>query len=217
MPLKRRKQSERGSFLMEFAFVAPAMILMSAGAFEVGFSLVRATQAFTVCRNANVLMARSIDLSVPQNQQLLMRSTPGLAMTQTGTWNPDPNGKGVVILTKVYLVGDLECAQGIANWDGTRGSCPNWGQYVIASRITIGNATRWTSLMGNPRDTPGSNGNLSDAQICTNPANIATGFPGFLTLNADKYTYVSEIFVDISAYNFFSLVRTPIIYKRNLS
>jgi hypothetical protein len=214
---KHRRKNQRGSFLMEFAFVAPAMLLMSAGAFEIGFSMVRATQSFTLCRNANVLRVGNVDLSQTQNQQLLMRGSTGLSMTLPNSWSPDPNGKGVIIMTKVYLVGPVECAQGINNWDGTAGTCPNYNQYVISNRVVIGNGTRWTSLSGTPGDTPASNGDLTPAQICTNPANIAANFPAFLTLNPDKYTFMSEIFVDISAYNFFSLVPTPVIYKRFVS
>jgi Flp pilus assembly protein TadG len=214
---QNRKTNQRGSFMMEFAFVAPALVLMAAGAFEVGFSLVRSIQARTVCRNANVLLVRGIDLSLGQNQQLLMRATVGLAMTQTGTWSPDPNGKGVIILSKIYRVGPLECNQGITNWDGTPASCPNYGNYVIAERLNIGNASRWTSLTGTPADTPQTNGLLTDFQIASHTSNASSAFPALLPLNLDQFTYVSELYLDISAYNFFSIVQTPVVYMRNMS
>ena len=202
--------------MLEFAFVAPVMVLMVAGGFEVGFSAVRAIQASTVTRNATVLQVGGVDLSTSRNQTLLLSGTVGLGMTQSGG-SADPNGKGILILTKIYRVGPIECAIGIPGWNGQPATCPNYGSYVIANRINIGNSTRWTSHLGTPGDTPASNGSLTDAQIATNTANASSAFPATVSMGLDQYAYLTEMYVDISAYNFFSIVQTPVIYMRNVS
>jgi Flp pilus assembly protein TadG len=211
------RKGERGSFLMEFALVAPLLVLMLAGTVEVGMALNRSLMASQVVRNANVLVVRGIDLSQSQNQQLLIRTASKLGMNTSGTWNPDPNGNGVIFLTKVLRVGNLECALGINNWDGTQASCPNYGKYVIASRINIGNSTRWQSPLGSPGTTQRSDGTLYDSDIATSSTDVATGFPGIITLDYDKYTYISELFVDISKFQLFATPSEPVIYMRNLS
>ena len=217
MKSPRRNRTERGNFILEFAIVAPLLVLLLAGSVDVGLALNRSILAGQVCRNANVLTVRGIDLSQSQNQQLLMRTAAGLGMTAAGSWTPSSTGNGVIFLTKVYRVGPLECSLGITNWDGNQGSCPNYGQYVIASRISIGNSSRWTSPLGTPATTPQSNGTLPDSAVASNTGNVAQGFPGIISLSLDQYTYVSEIYVDTSAYQLFSIVQAPIIYMRNLS
>ncbi len=212
-----QKRREKGSFLLEFALVAPVLVVLLAGTVDVGMSLNRALVASQVCRNANVLMVRGLDLSTTQNQKLLMRTAAGLGINSTGTWNPNPAGNGVIFLTKVLRVGPLECSVGISNWNGTPGTCPNYGQYVIATRITIGNGSRWQSKTGNPATALQPNGNLSDSDIASNTGNITPQFPGIIALDLDQYTFVSEVFADTSAYQLFSITQTPLIYVRNLS
>lgn len=212
-----RRRGRSGSFITEFAIVAPVLVILFAGAFEVGSTLNRVLVASQVVRNANVLVVRGIDLSNSANQQLLVRTAVGLGMNQSGTWNPNPSGNSTVILTKVYLVGPLECAAGISNWDGTQATCPNYGQYVIANRLTIGNTSRWSSQAGNPASPTDSQGNISDYNMCTNSGNIATNFPGMITLSADQYTFLAEIYADISVYQLFNIIKPPVIYLRNLS
>jgi hypothetical protein len=215
--MKKIRKGERGSFTLEFALVAPILVLMLGGTFEFGMALNRAVTASEVIRNANVLMVRGIDLSQSQNQQLLIRTAAGLGMNAAGSWNPDPNGSGVIFLTKVLRVGPLECSLGISNWNGTPSSCPNYGRYVIATRINIGNSTRWQSPLGNPGTAQRTDGTLYDSDLATSGADIAQLFPGLLTLDYDKYTFVAELFVDISKYQLFTTPVEPVLFMRNFS
>lgn len=211
------RKGERGSFMMEFALVAPILVLMLGGTIEFGMALNRSITASEVIRNANVLVVRGIDLSQSQNQQLLIRTAAGLGMNVAGSWNPNPNGTGVIFLSKVLRVGPLECALGIDNWDGNQNSCPNYGKYVIASRINIGNSTRWHSPLGNPGTTQNSDGSLLDSDLATSSADIAQLFPGIVALDYDKYTFVAELFVDISRFQLFTTPVEPVIFMRNCS
>lgn len=214
--------------MLEFAVVAPALCLLLAGTCDVGMTLIRGLQASEVVREAGLLQVDylvaptdSVDLSLTSTQEVLLRTGPSLGMSLSGTYAPDPNGKGVVILSKIMNVGPLECATGVGNgFDGTTATCPNLGSYVIARRITIGNTAQGTSTYGNPSDTPNSSGNLTDAQICLDTGNrVSTALPSYIVsaVTEDQFTLVSEIYVNTSQLNLFTIVNANLIYMRNFS
>jgi Flp pilus assembly protein TadG len=213
-----RRRAQRGNVLVEFALLFPFLTSMLAGGFTIGMSLTKAVQCSQLCRNANVLMVRSIDLSTLANQQLLLRTGTGLGLNVAGTNNPDVNGNGTVILTKVVRVGDSACYNGIANWNGNPGTCPNHGQYVIAQRIVIGNTSRWPSATGPIGSSYlDSKGQVSEANIASNSTCKATGFPDIVELANDEFTYVSEVFADVSELTLMNWMKAPIISVRNVS
>ena len=209
--------------MMEFALVTPFLMLMLAGAFTMGMSLNRSIQASNVVRNANVLLARKIDLSNLENQRMLMRSAAGLGRSLAGTVAPDPNGKGGIILSKVVRVGPVQCALGIAGWNGVPGSCPNYGEYVIAQRIYIAKTSNWSSAVGNPASPVASDGELSAFDIANGTANRATGFEtveangGIVYLELDQPAYIGELFLDVSDLNMLPWLNAPNITIRNVS
>ncbi len=214
----RRKETQKGSFMVEFAIVGWTLFFLMAGIVQVGLNMNRAMTAAQVCRDANVLTVRGVDLSLNSNQQLVTRVASGLGLNQTGNWNPDSNGSAVVYISQVKLVGDLECANGIgATYDGTTSTCPNLGKYVITMRIGIGNTTRWPSQVGTPTSTAGAGGKFTDHDICTVAGDVTTAFPADLGLTPDQFTYVAEVFADTSNINFFSFLTPSAIYMRNLS
>ncbi|MBZ2184724.1 MAG: pilus assembly protein [Bryobacter sp.] len=217
-----RKLRQKGNTILEFALIAPFLMILLAGAFTLGMSLNLSIQASNVVRNANVLLARNIDLSNSENQQLLMRSAAGLGLNTPGTNIPSPTGKGIVILTKVVKVGPVHCSVGIPGWNGNPATCPNHNHYVIAQRISLGNPERGSSSLGNPSSTLSSDGRVSDANIATVSTNRASGFrttsdgEGIIFLDLDTFTYVSEVFVDISELSMLWLT-APNIAIRNVS
>jgi hypothetical protein len=146
-------------------------------------------------------------------------------MALNSSYAPDPNGKGVVILSKVILVGPNECSVGVIPtpsgappWNSS--NCPNYNQYVFAYRVTIGNQTRWTSTLGAPPSgIVQSNGTISAVDIATNTSNRVSnmGTGGILTLQPSTFALFSEMFADVSYLNLFSIWQTPIIYSRSIS
>jgi hypothetical protein len=208
------------------------MVPFFAATFTIGMTLSKGIQASNVCRDAVVLMVRSntdpasgLDLSVTQNQRIIVRAASGLRMNLNAQNDPDPNGKGVVILSKVVMVGPKECATGIvpapANappW--TTSNCPNYGQYVFAYRVVIGNGSRWTSTLGSlPNGIVRSDGTVSDNDIAANTNNRAQsmGANGVVTLTAGTFALISEMNVDVGNLNLFSIWNTPIIFARSVS
>lgn len=215
---RHRRNGQKGSFMVEFAIIGWTLFFLLAGVIQVGMNMGRAMTAHQVCRSANVLTVRGVDLNTPGNQQLITRVASGLGLNQPGGWNADPNGNAVVYVSQVMLVGDLECSNGIGpTYDGTNSTCPNLGKYVITLRIGIGNTSRWASLTGTPTSIGGAGGKFTDNDICTKTGDVTTAFPAELGLAPDTYAYVSEVFADTSNINFFNFLTPSAIYMRNLS
>jgi Flp pilus assembly protein TadG len=214
----------KGSSIVEFAVVAPMLFGLVVGTFSLGNGLSRMVQAGSVCRNANVLVVRGFDLANWDNQRLVVKTADGLGMNLPGTasW-PNPNGKAAVILTKVIKVGLNTCAQGVTNWNGNTATCPNYQKYVIASRVIIGNQTRWPSATGAPTSPTNSKGELSDEDIATKVGNRATNFSDvqgattIVKLMDDEYAYISEVFVDAADLSVPYLIEMDTIRVRNVS
>src|SRR5579862_8552932 len=115
-----KQARERGNSILEFAVVMTFLLPLFAGAFSIGMALVRSIEVSNVSRDAAVLMVRAVtdpnsglDLSLAQNQQIIVRAASGLGMNADSQQTPDPNGKSVVILSKVVMVGPAECSIGI--------------------------------------------------------------------------------------------------------
>jgi Flp pilus assembly protein TadG len=204
-----RQKFRKGSAMLECAVVAPVLILLLAGTVTVGMSLIKTFQIGQVCHNANLLVVRGEDLSSPANQQLVLQAASGLGMT--------PAGRSAVILTKVIRVGPEACKTGIANWDQNPATCMNYGSYVIASRITIGNVTRWISQTGNPHSACQANGTVTAVDIATENRNRASNFPAIISLGLDEFVYISEAFADTAEFSLLRNILPPVITVRNLS
>jgi len=213
-------QRRRGSSLMEFALIAPFMVITLAGSFSIGMGMNRAVQARQAVRNANVLFVKDYDLSITDNQRLIVRTAAGMGMDMPAPatpYTPNPNGKASIVLTKVKRIGAPSCNLGISNWNQSPSTCPNYGQYVIERRIIIGNQTRWTSHTGNPTSPRDAQGWISQANRVLVSGNRASGFPGFLSLELEETTYLAEMFVDTDDISMFPIINPVSIYVRNFS
>jgi len=217
---------------VEFAVITSILVPIFAAAFTLGMSLSKALQVSNVCRDAVVLMVRAatdpkagLDLATTQNQRIIVRAASGLQMSLNPQYDPDPNGKGLAVLSKVILVGDNECAAGVlpppANappWNA--GNCPNYNSYVFGYRVYIGNKSTFSSSLGDPpAGAIQSDGTLSASDIATNAANRAQKFGpgGIITLNQSTFALVAEMFADISTINLFSIFKAPVLYSRSIS
>jgi hypothetical protein len=229
------RKHEKGNAILEFALVASFLVPLFAASIILGMTLSKGIQLNNLSREAAVLLVRTttdpsagLDLSKPSNQKILMRAAQGLRMNQSGTLTPDSAGNGAIILSKVILVSDVECAAGVtpipANappWNA--GNCPNYGKYVFAYRVVIGNGTKFSSVTGNPPSgIVQSDGSITAGNIAMNTANLASNFgtngSQILTLQPSTFALVAETYADISYLNiFFSIMQTPILYTRNVS
>ena len=220
---QHRRRKLKGSSIIEFAVIAPMLFGLLVGTFSLGNGLSRMVQASSVCRNANVLIVRGFDLAKPENQQLLVRTAAGLGLNIPGTNTANPDGKAVIYLTKVIKVGVKTCAQGVDDWNGNVGSCPNYQKYVIASRIVLGNGTRWQSATGSPTSSVNSKGEISDEHIVMIAGNRAQNFSDtagqntIVSLLDDEYAYIAEVFVDAVDLSLPYVLTMETIQVRNVS
>ena len=123
------------------------------------------------------------------------------------------------------MVGAQECATGVVPappsappWNSA--NCPNYGQYAFVYRIAIGNSTRWTSKVGNPATgVVRADGTVAAADISSNTSNRAVnmGSGGVVTLSPGTFALISEMYVDVSNLNLFSIWTAPIIYSRTVT
>src|SRR3984957_4240357 len=94
---QRTRKAEAGKTIPEVALVMTFLVPMFAGAFTVGMALTKAIQVSNVTRDAVVLMVRSnsdpesgLDLSVTQNQRIIVRAAQGLGMSSDAQADPNP-------------------------------------------------------------------------------------------------------------------------------
>lgn len=180
--IEARLNRQRGSELIEFALVAPPLLVLLFGTVVVGSNLGRSLQATQVSRDAGHLYARAVDFSDAANQNLIVRLAQGLGMTRTG-------GNGVVILSTVTYIGQPQCdAAGLSH-----AACVNLNYTVFIHRIVIGNPAARASSFGTPRPSlVGSNGDVSN--YLTDQSTRANGFSALLALQPGDVAYVAEAY-----------------------
>jgi hypothetical protein len=229
-----RRRNQGGNTILEFALVMVFLVPMFAGSFTIGMALAKDIQVSNVARDAVVLMVRSVtdpnsgfDLSQTGNQRIIVRAASGLGMNSNAQQDPNPSGNGVVILSKVIMVGPAECSLGVVPapvgvptptpWSA--GNCPNFGSYTFAYRVVIGNGTRWTSVIGKPGGTVQSDGTITAKDIATNTSDRVAAFNTTtgMTLSSGTFALVSEMYADVSFLNFFSILGNPTLYARSIS
>jgi hypothetical protein len=226
---RSKQPAERGNTMLEFALTMSVLVPLFAGMFSIGMTLDKGIEVSNVCEEAVILMVEAVtdptsglDLSQTQNQRMIVRSATGLGMASDSSDDPSSTGNAAVILSKVIMVGPNECSLGVVPapsnappWNSS--NCPNYGQYVYAYRVGIGNTTRWSSNIGSPPSAiVQSNGTISAVNIATDTSDVATNFT-LMTLSPSTFALISEMWADISALNLFSIWHTPVIYSRSIS
>jgi Flp pilus assembly protein TadG len=192
-----QRKAERGTSVLEFAFVAPVLAIILMGVVVIGLNLGRATQVAQIGRDAGSMYVRGVDFAQTGNQQILVRLSQGLGMTTTG-------GNGVVILSKVTFIAANGCTL----------PC-NAGQYVVTQRVVVGNSTLRTSSFGPAGSvTLDSEGDV--ANYTTDPNAIATGFGNILVLNVGEFAYVSEAYFPSPDYDLAGFDTGTGVYARTL-
>jgi hypothetical protein len=175
--MQRRKRTQSGHAIMEFALVAMPLVLFLLGVTAVGFNLGRAVQAAQVGRDAASMFVRGVDFSQSGNKNILIRLGEKLGMAN-GT------GRGVVILSKVTFISQAKCqALGL-------NPC-NANQHVITQRIVVGNPALRQSSIGTP------NSDLLDSRgLVRNYFQEPSAISSFndVQLYDDEFAYVAETY-----------------------
>lgn len=206
-----RRRREQGSSIVEFSLVSIFLVPLFLGTISTGVALGKFIQVAQIARDAGHMFVRQVDFSQTSNKQIIERVALGMNMTVDG-------GNGVVILSRVQMIGAPQCAQVAA------GTCSNQYYPVITQRITIGNSALLTSPIGNPPSgLIQADGTILPANYLTNSGFIAntlsTGGPnptvGQLTLADGEMTYIAEAYFTIPELSFLNRGTAVNIYSRN--
>lgn len=210
---RRKKRGESGNTLVEFALCMTFLTPLMLGLFSMGMNLTRNMQVTQVSRSTGLMYVRQIDFSILQNQRLIVRLTEGLGMKLNANYDPDPNGRGVVIVSQVTIPSDSDCAGA-----GLVGSaCTNRGVPVITHRLRFGNTALRASDLGQPpANLIGSDGSVSANNYLTNTALRATNFSSIITLNADEIAYVTETYFSSPDYDLPGWMTNTGVYARTI-
>ncbi|MBI4877726.1 MAG: hypothetical protein HY822_24095 [Acidobacteria bacterium] len=186
MGAARRKRTQGGLEMIEFALCSLFLLPIFLGTFVAGMNLIRANQCVHATRDVGNLYMKGVDFSLSPNKDLAVRLANGLGMQ-----NSPSSGKGVLILSQVTFIGDTTCtANGL-----TSGTCTNRNQYVFTQRIVIGNTTLRTSSVGTPTATLNSAGMVQN--YLTDPGARAASSFAFLwnpQLADGQYVFITEGF-----------------------
>ncbi|MBY0503359.1 MAG: pilus assembly protein [Bryobacteraceae bacterium] len=209
----RRRRSQGGNTLVEFALCLAFLAPLLMGLFSIGMNLTRNMQVTQVSRSTGLMFVRQIDFSILQNQRLIVRLTEGLGMKLNANYDPDPNGRGVVIVSQVTIPSDSDCTgAGL-----TLGACTNRGVPVITYRLRFGNTALRTSDFGQPpSNLIGTDGSVSVNNYLTNTALRAANFGNVITLNADEIAYVTEVYFTSPDFDLPGWMSNTGVYSRSI-
>jgi hypothetical protein len=203
---RRKLRNRRGNAVIEFALVSLFLVPLLLGTVNVGMNLSRSIQCTQISRDAGHMYVRQVDFSLAANKNLIVRLADGLNMTATG-------GEGVVILSKLQMIGAAECA--LANL--SVGACPNYNKTVFTHRLVIGNASLRASSVGTPPSgMVASNGAISPNDYLTASTLVASNFSNLLTLQAGENAYVSEAYFSSPSWSFQGIYPTVAVYGRTI-
>jgi len=172
-PAVRERSNERGSTIVEFAIIAPLLVLLFFGSIGLGIMMGRFIQTIHVCRDVAHMYVDGVDFTATLPQNIVIQQlAAGTGMTATG-------GNGIVILSRISTVYQVDCDAA-----GYTDSCGNLNKAVITQRISFGNAGLQSSAFGTPTSTlMDAQGNISPSVYLRNTDSTvqATGFTTLMT------------------------------------
>ena len=200
------RKTERGSAIVEFAFVAPFLCLLLLGTVSVGMTLTRSLQAGVVSRDCGMMFMRQVDFTLEQNRKLAVKLASGMGMTTTG-------GDGAVVLTELLRIGADDCAAGGLSL----AACSNFDQVVAVKRVTIGNASLFLSSFGTPAPSMiGPTGDIAVSNYLTSVSVRAPNLTSLMTLGAGERAFASEAYFLTPEINLPGYRSHTYVYQRNI-
>jgi len=167
--------ARKGSTILEFAIVAPCLLILFFGTVGLGLMMGRYVQTVQVARDVAHMYSNGIDFTQASNRNIVTQQlASGVGMTDTG-------GNGVVVLSRVSTVYQADCtAVGV--------TCTNLNLPVFTQRVTIGNSALRASAFGTPSSSIlDSAGNIDPSVYMTN-SNSSVRTNGFEAALDDAVT-----------------------------
>jgi len=144
MATARRKKTQGGQEILEFALVAVLFVPMFLGAFIVGMNLIRSIQANQLCRDLDSMYIHGGDFSTYAMQQEAQRLAQGLGLqigasfTGNDQSNVGNSGNGLVTVTQIMYIGSTASTSCVAVGAN---NCTNHDSFVFTQQIQFGNGT----------------------------------------------------------------------------
>jgi hypothetical protein len=144
MATARRKKTQNGQEILEFALVAVLFMPMFLGAFVVGMNLIRSIQANQVCRDLDSMFIHGGDFSTYAMQQEAQRLAQGLNLQIGGSFpgntqaNTGNSGNGIVTVTQIMYIGSTTSTSCVAVGAS---NCLNHDSFVYTQQIQFGNGS----------------------------------------------------------------------------
>jgi hypothetical protein len=144
MPAARRKKTQNGQEILEFALVAVLLMPMFLAAFVVGMNLIRSIQTNQVCRDLDSMFIHGGDFSTYPLQQEAQRLAQGLNLQIGSSFagnqqsNTGNTGNGLVTVTQVMWIGAITSANCVAVGAS---KCTNANSFVYTQQMQFGNGT----------------------------------------------------------------------------
>ncbi len=144
---ERRRKTQSGQEIFEFALVAVLLVPIFMGTFIVGMNLIRSIQCNQVCRDLDDMYIHGGDFSTYGLQQEAQRLAQGLNLQVSGfagdsagheQSNTGNGGNGLVTVTLVKYIGGAgsgSCASVLP------AACGNQNSFVYSQQIQFGNGT----------------------------------------------------------------------------
>jgi hypothetical protein len=141
MATARRKHTQSGQEILEFALVAMLFVPMFLGVFIVGMNLIRSIQANQVCRDLDSMFIHGGDFSTYSMQQEAQRLAQGLNLQIGSSFpgneqaNTSNAGNGLVTVTQIMYIGSTTSSSCVAVGAS---NCTNHDAFVYAQQIQFG-------------------------------------------------------------------------------
>jgi hypothetical protein len=154
MATERRKKTQNGQEILEFALVAVLFMPMFLGAFVVGMNLIRSIQTNQVCRDLDSMFIHGGDFSTYAMQHEAQRLAQGLNLQIGASFagneqsNTGNSGNGIVTVTQIMYIGSTASSSCVAVGAS---NCTNHDSFVYTQQIQFGNgalATASTVTLG---------------------------------------------------------------------
>ncbi len=170
MATERRKKTQSGQEIFEFALVVLLLVPAFLGAFIVGMNLIRSIQCNQMCRDLTDMYIHGADFSTYSMQTMAQRLAQGLNLQIGSSFagnsnsNTSNSGNGLVTVTQIMYVGTTTEPNCVAVGAG---NCQNANSFVFTQQVVFGNGTlvsSSTQSLGTP-----TGATLTNAGIVQNP------------------------------------------------
>jgi hypothetical protein len=202
MLIRRTRDGERGSTLIEFSLCALVWLPLLLGTTVFSVNLVNSIRLSQLARDSGHMYAQGVDFAQAQNAAFLTRLASPLGIQQG-------SGNGGVLLSKITLVTQQDCDA--ANIQ----ACSNLGKYVFTSLYRFGNSQYAVSKLGSPDSSDYAKGTALQPQDYLVKSSLqAPNFPhlfdppGGQAAQAGQVAFVSEATVNSQVINWSEFSKT---------